>query len=369
MLNRRTPLALLAALGVSQLLLACGGAEEARQKPLPVEAAPLSQARFTDSVDTITTLESVEIVNLAARAGGRILRLGVQEGQVVKQGQLLMQLDQTQQRAELASAIATMEANKKDFQRYDYLAKQGAASAIQRDRFREAYISSMADVQARRADLGFNNLQAPIAGVISDLVVKAGDVIQEGDPFTKIIRNDRLFARIDLPAVRSAQVRRGQRVILQTPDGSRTMAQGTVDFVDPNVDPTTQGLLVKSVFSNPGGVLRNGQRLRARVELGAREVAAIPFAAVTQSSGQSFVFVVGSFSDLKRQPGQLKKEDIDKLAPPAFPSGTRFALQTPVKLGPLENNRYPVLAGVAPGQQVITTNLLKLRHGTPVQVN
>lgn len=362
-------MALLAALGVSQLLLACGGAEEARQKPLPVEAAPLSQARFTDSVDTITTLESVEIVNLAARAGGRILRLGVQEGQVVKQGQLLMQLDQTQQRAELASAIATMEANKKDFQRYDYLAKQGAASAIQRDRFREAYISSMADVQARRADLGFNNLQAPIAGVISDLVVKAGDVIQEGDPFTKIIRNDRLFARIDLPAVRSAQVRRGQRVILQTPDGSRTMAQGTVDFVDPNVDPTTQGLLVKSVFSNPGGVLRNGQRLRARVELGAREVAAIPFAAVTQSSGQSFVFVVGSFSDLKRQPGQLKKEDIDKLAPPALPSGTRFALQTPIRLGPLQNNRYPVLSGLAPGQEVITTNLLKLRHGTPVQVN
>ena len=66
---------------------------------------------------------------------------------------------------------------------------------------------------------------------------------------------------------------------------------------------------------------------------------------------------------------QLKKEDIDKLAPPALPSDTRFAMQTPVKLGPLENNRYPVFAGVAPGQQVITSNLLKLRHGTPVQVN
>ena len=158
----------------SQLLLACGGAEETQQKPLPVEAAPLSSARFTDSVDTITTLESVQIVNLASRASGRILRLGVREGQVVKQGQLLMQLDQTQQRAELASAIAAMEANKKDFQRFEYLAKQGAASDFQRDRFREAYISSIQDVKSRQADLAFNNLQAPIDGVISDLAVRQG---------------------------------------------------------------------------------------------------------------------------------------------------------------------------------------------------
>jgi RND family efflux transporter MFP subunit len=366
----RRPLTVFAAtLAASQFLLACGGTEETKQNALPVAAAPLESARFTDSVDTITTLESVQIVNLASRANGRILRLGVREGQLVKQGQLLMQLDQTQQRAELASAIAAMEANKKDFQRFEYLAKQGAASDFQRDRFREAYISSIQDVKARQADLAFNNLQAPISGVISDLVVKQGDVIQEGDPFTKIIRNDRLFARIDLPAVRSAQVREGQRVILLAPDGSRPLAQGTVDFVDPTVDPTTQGLLVKSVFANPGGILRNGQRLRARVELGAREFPSIPFAAVTQSSGQSFVFVVGSFADLQRLPGQLKKEDIDKLAPPALPSGTQFALQTPVKLGPLENNRYPVLSGVAPGKQVITTNLLKLRHGAPVKVN
>ena len=101
-------------------------------------------------------------------------------------------------------------------------------------------------------------------------------------------------------------------------------------------------------------------------------VPSVPFSAVTLSSGQNFVFVVGSFAELKKNPGQLKQDDIDKLAPPPTskqPGTTRFALQTPVKLGPLQDNRYPVLAGLRSGQQVITTNLLKLRHGTPVRVN
>ena len=368
-MHRRSLTVFAATLASSQLLLACGGTEATKQKALPVAAAPLETARFTDSVDTITTLESVQVVNLASQSKGRILRLGVREGQVVQKGQMLMQLDQTQQRAALTSAIAKMKSDEKNCRRYEFLASQGAASDQLRDRYCEIYISSAQDVKSKQADLDFNNLQAPITGVISDLLVKQGDVIREGDPFTKIVRNDRLLARIDLPAVRSAQVRRGLRVILLAPDGSRPLAQGTVDFVDPTINPTTQGLLVKSVFANSGGTLRDGQRLRARVELDARDFPSIPFAAVSQSSGQSFVFVVGSFSDLQSLPGQLKKEDIDKLAPPALPSDTRFAMQTPVKLGPLENNRYPVFAGVSPGQQVITSNLLKLRHGTPVQIN
>lgn len=358
---------LAATLAVSQVLLSCGGEEKTAQPPLPVQTAAVAPARFEDSLDTISTLESFDRVDLAARAGGRIMRLLVREGMVVQQGQPLMMLDQTQQRAQLAAAIAEMEANKKDFQRFEFLAKQGAASDLQRDRFREAYIKSVQDVKARQADLSFNNLRAPISGVVSDLVVREGDVIQEGDPFTKIIRNDRLLARIDVPAVHSAKVRQGQRVTLLSPKGDGVVARGRVDFVDPSVEAGTQGLLVKSVVPNPSGQLRNGLRLRAKLEFGSAELPSVPFDAVTQSSGQSFVFVLGSFTELKQQPGQLKPDQIDELAPPALPSGTRFALQTPVRLGPLQNNRYPVVSGLRPGQQVITTNLLKLRHGTPVK--
>jgi biotin carboxyl carrier protein len=344
----RRPLTVFAAtLAASQFLLACGGTEETKQNALPVAAAPLESARFTDSVDTITTLESVQIVNLASRANGRILRLGVREGQLVKQGQLLMQLDQTQQRAELASAIAAMEANKKDFQRFEYLAKQGAASDFQRDRFREAYISSIQDVKSRQADLAFNNLQAPIDGVISDLVVRQGDVIQEGDPFTKIIRNDRLLARIDLPAVRSAQVREGAAGDSAWPRWLPPPGSGHGGFRRSHCRPHHPGIAgevgVRQSWRDPA-------QWPAAAGAGGAGGQGVPIDSLRRCHpvvGPEFrVFVVGSFADLQRLPGQLKKEDIDKLAPPALPSGTQFALQTPVRLGPLQNNRYPVLSGV-----------------------
>jgi multidrug efflux pump subunit AcrA (membrane-fusion protein) len=89
----------------------------------------------------------------------------------------------------------------------------------------------------------------------------------------------------------------------------------------------------------------------------------VPFEAVTQISGQRFVYVAGSLADLERQPGQAKLEALRKLPPTA-----RFALQTPVTLGPLQNNRYPVQRGLEPGQRVITANLVNLRHGLPVRV-
>jgi multidrug efflux pump subunit AcrA (membrane-fusion protein) len=75
------------------------------------------------------------------------------------------------------------------------------------------------------------------------------------------------------------------------------------------------------------------------------------------------VFVAGNLAELERRPGQAKLERLRKLPPT-----TLFALQTPVELGPLQNNRYPVLRGLEPGQRVITSNLINLRHGLPVRV-
>ena len=111
-------------------------------------------------------------------------------------------------------------------------------------------------------------------------------------------------------------------------------------------------------------MLRNGLRTRTRVILDARDQLSVPFAAVSQISGQSFVYRVGGLRELEQRPGQARLEALRKLPP-----DTRFALQTPVQLGPLQNNRYPVLAGLQGGESVIVSNLINLRHGAPVQVN
>ncbi|WP_094561091.1 efflux RND transporter periplasmic adaptor subunit [Synechococcus sp. 8F6] len=345
------------------LLLGCRQEpESARRLPL-VQSQLIEPAAFQASFDTVSTLEAAAEVNLAAQAGGRIQQLLVRQGDSVRQGQLLLVLDQTQLRAEVASLRAQMQTNQLNYQRYQELARQGAASALQRDEFRQAYVAAREALVARQADLAFKDLRAPISGIVADLRVKQGDVIQPGVPLTRLIRNDRLLARIDVPAVYAGQVRTGQRVLLLDPASSQPLAEGQVSSVDPGVTASTQTLLVKAAFANPRRNLRNGQRSRTRLVLDRREELALPFTAVTQLAGQSFVYMVGSLADLERQPGKAPMAELRKLPP-----GTSFALQTPVQLGDLQDNRYPVRRGLQPGDRVITAGLLNLRHGAPVQL-
>jgi RND family efflux transporter MFP subunit len=360
----RSCLAIPAALGVLAVGLGgCGQPPEPPPRQVQVKAEPVAQARFSDDVDTISTLEALSVVQLAAQAGGRIERLLVSQGDVVRQGQLLLVLDQVQVSADVASLRAQLEKDELNYKRFEFLVRQGAASALQRDQFRAQYLQSREALRARQADLAFRDLRSPTDGVISDLQVKVGDVIRSGDPFTKVVRNDRLTARIDVPGVLTGRVRPGLPVLLQEPQSPRVLARGVVRSVDPVVNAGTQALLLKAEFDNPTGALRTGLRLRTRVQLDAADLPSVPFAAVTQTAGQSFVFTVGTLQELERNPGKARLDQLRKLPP-----GSTFALQRPVQLGSLQNNRYPLLSGVSLGQRVITTNLLTLRHGTPVTV-
>lgn len=352
-------------MGVFAALLLVG----CRQDPGPVQRATLLQtevigpATFQVSIDTVSSLEAEAEVDLAAQAGGRIQRLLVRQGDRVRQGQVLLVLDQTQLRAEVASLRAQMQTNRLNYNRYRELARQGAASAMQRDDFRQAYIAAREALVAREADLAFKDLRAPISGTVADLRVKQGDVIAPGVPLTRLIRNDRLWARIDVPAIAAKRVRPGQRVVLLDPIRSEPWAEGQVDSVDPQVTTPSQTVLVKAAIANPQGTLRNGQRLRTRLLLERRDGLAVPRTAVTQLAGQSFVFVVGSFADLQRQPGKAPIAALAKLPP-----DTRFALQTPVQLGELQGNQYPLQRGLKRGDRVVTAGLLNLRHGAPVRL-
>lgn len=339
-------------------------AQAPAQRPIAVQAAAVEPAAFSQTVDTVSTLEAIDEVALAAQATGRIEQLLVRQGDRVREGQRLLVLDQVQLRAEVDALKAQTETDRINYQRFEELARVGADTALRRDQARQQFISSRQSLVARQADLQFRDLKAPIAGVVGDLQVKQGDVIQAGVAFTTIIRNDRLLARVDVPALYADRVRLGQRVELLDPTSNQPMANGAVRSIDPGVVASTQSLLVKAEFPNPNGELRTGLRTRTRLVLDTQQQLAVPFAAVTQQSGQSFVYVVGSFSQLKANPGRL---EVARLA--ALPADGRFALQTPVRLGPLQNNRYPVLSGLNPGQQVITTNLLNLRHGALVQPN
>ncbi|WP_254934955.1 efflux RND transporter periplasmic adaptor subunit [Cyanobium sp. WAJ14-Wanaka] len=364
-----TPVAPLRQLAAPCLLMAaltlgaCQSSDPAAKRLPTVQAQPVALTRFSDLVDTISTLEAAQEVQLAAQASGRILQLLVRQGDAVRQGQLLLVLDQTQLRAEVASLRGQMQTSKLNYERYAYLVKQGAASSLQRDEARQSYIAAREALTARQADLAFRQLRAPISGTVADLVVKAGDVIQAGSPLTKMVGSGRLLARIDVPAIYADRLKPGLTVRLLDPINQRPIEVGVVNSVDPGVNVGSQSLLVKASFANGNPSLRNGLRLRTQLELGSYGALAVPFTAVSQMAGQSFVYVLGSRADLERRPGRGRPE-----ATASLPPGSQFALQTPVQLGPLQGTSYPVIRGLQPGQRVVSAGLLNLRHGSAVKV-
>lgn len=353
-----------AALGLPVLLGACGSPPPPPERLPRVRTGEVGSRPFSQNVEGIATLEALDAVALAAQASGRIQRLLVQQGDRVRRGQLLLVLDQAQARADVVRLRSEMNTNLLNFRRFEALVRQGAATPFQRDDFRQRYISTREELSARSADLAFRHLRAPIDGTVADLKVKQGDLIQAGTPFSNIIRNDRLLARMEVPAVYADRLRPGLNLILSDPASGRSLARAPLRSIDPGVDSASQTLLVKGEFSNPGDVLRNGMRTRARLILQDRAYPAVPFAAVSRQWGQSFVFVLGDLEDLRRRPG---RSDLERAA--KQPAGTRFALQTPVQLGPLQNGWYPVLRGLQQGGRVVTANLLNLRHGQPVRTS
>ena len=347
---------------------ACGGSDE-KTPALPVQQASVLEAPFTEDIDTVSTLEANELVELAAQTSGRVTELKVSQGDRIDAGQLLVVLDQVQARAALAEQRARAATAKVDWEREEFLAKAGAASLRQRDSYRLKYIAAVEKVKALEAELTYSNLRSPTAGTVANVQVKVGDVVTQNQPFTSLVQNNILEANVEVPAAYGNRLAIGQPVILSVPGTVKPLATSQIESIDPQINPQTQGLLVKALFNNDDGKLRSGQRLRTRVQLQSNQQISVPFAAVTQTSGQSFVFRVGTFADLKANPGKADVERIGKgIEKGKLPKNALFALQTPVNIGQVQNNRYPVTKGLKLNEKVITTNLLNLKHGMPIQV-
>jgi RND family efflux transporter MFP subunit len=342
-------------------LAGCRGKPVRPPEVLAVGVEPVGTYPFPEEVVTISTLEAPEEVNLAAQAGGRIQSLLIRQGDRVRQGQLLVVLDQTQLREQVRALEGQRQESLLNYQRFEFLARQGAASAIQRDAQRQNLLAADANLRARRADLAYKDLRAPIEGVVSDVAVKPGDVISAGTPFTTIQRTTRLLARLEVPSRYGQRVRPGQGVRLSAA-GAGPEVEGRVLSIDPRVNSATQTFLVKASLGNAGGRFRNGERVSTRLLLGTRPQLAVPALAVTRVSGQTFVFLAGSRVELERFPGTVPLATLRDLPP-----STRFALQRPVSLGRLQDGRYPVRKGLEPGETLIVSNLISLRHGTPVR--
>ena len=355
------------------LLVACGG-KPAAPKLLSVQVGTLAEAEFSPSIDVVSQLSSTADVALRPETDGRVVKILATQGQRVKAGGPILVLDNVQQTATLDASKAEARKDFLNAERYVFLNQQGAVSTRDRDYYVTKAIQSRDQVKADAATLGYKYVTAPIDGVIGDLdTVKLGDYVRQGQAITGIVDNSTLWTLMDVPASQVSRVALGQTVQLTTQSNPPVSGEGKVVFISPyfgfsGTDKSPNTVLVKATFPNLTGRLKTGQYVKNKIITGSTRKLSVPVTAVLMQAQQPFVYRLVALSQaLPKIKASTQIPDAQKQKLEKLPPSTPIVVQTPVKLGPLQGNSYPVLSGLQTGDRVVTSNTALLRSGMPVK--
>ena len=355
-------------------LVACAPQSQGRP-PLVVQVEQVGDATFMPGIEVVSRLESTTNVALRPEVDGRVVKILALQGQRVKAGQPILVLDNVQQSANLNASQAQARRDRINAERYIFLNQQGAISARQRDYYVTEAIRSADQVKADAATLGYKYVTSPIAGEIGDLdSVKLGDYVRQGQAITGIVDNSTLWTLMDVPATQASAVSLGQTVLLKTQGNPPVSGSGKVVFISPyfgvsgdQSSPNT--VLVKAEFPNLTGKLKTGQFVRNRIVTSTTRQLSVPVQAVMMQAQQPFVYrIVPLSAALPKIKASTQIPDATKARLEKLPAATPIVVQTAVKLGTLQNNRYPLMSGLSAGDRIVTSNTALLRSGMPVKI-
>lgn len=350
------------AVAVAAALAACSKPPEQRNPPVPVQLEPVAQISAPLTVSANGVVEPAQTVNVQAQVGGTIQQVAFNEGDDVRQGQLLFQLDPRPFQAALRQAEATLARDEataanaqREADRYKTLAEKDYVTKSQADQQISAAAATLATVQASRAavenariNLEYATIRAPIAGRTGRLLVRQGNLVRPGaDPLVVINMLHPVLVRFpilqrDFPAVQRRNAKGPVPVRVTTADSTRVAEAGTLAFLDNAVDSLTGSVTAKARFDNQANVLWPGEYVRVNVELDVQPNAvAIPTRALLAGQDGSYVFVVGN---------------------------DKTAKVRPITTGRIVGDMTTIDKGLEPGEQVVVDGQSRLTPNAKVEI-
>ena len=329
-----------------------GGAMPAM--PVTVQSARLESVPVT--IEAVGQAEGSKEVELRARVSGLLERKLYEEGERVKAGAPMFQIEWApfeialqQARANLAQRVAQIEQARREAQRLKPLAEQQAISqreydeAVSNARLSEAAVAAaQAAVREAELNLSYTSVVAPISGITGRSQKSQGALVTAGSDslLTTITQTDPIWVRFSFSEAELARLRESRKaeVRLLGPDGKPFLTQGRLNFAGSTVDPRVGTVQLRAEFANPELAVLPGQFVRAQVVAGQVQGYKVPQSAVMQTEQGRMVWVA--------REGK--------------------ATPVPVETGAWLGSDWVVHKGLKDGDQVIVDNLMKLRPGAPV---
>ncbi|MBI1284527.1 MAG: efflux RND transporter periplasmic adaptor subunit [Thiobacillus sp.] len=322
-------------------------------KALSVKTVPVAVRDFPRVIDLPGTLEAAQQVAIVSQASGTLQRQHVQEGDVVKAGQVLFSLDARPAQARIAQTQATLagaraevaEAQKKlerltPLMQPGYISRQefdDAQLALEAARARAGTAS--ADLETARLDAQYAQILAPIAGRVGRIAVRPGSLVQAGgETLTTLLATDEIDVRAsvaqqDWPQLALAR-KRGKVMADVFFDADHTLrAQGELVFVDAQIDATTGTVPIKVRLIGTPPALLSGQGVQLRLQLGSEPNAkVVPEAALQHAQQGAYVYVVRGGKAVVQAVEQIRSLDGDQVVEGALHAGEPVLVEIPQRL-------------------------------------
>ena len=321
--------------------------------PATVSTKVIAAEPWQPKLTSVGNIRAFRGVDLSTEIGGLVLTVPIKSGIDVKEGDLLIKLNDASDVAQLNSLRAMADLakviNERDKQ-------QLAIQAISKNVFDTSKAdakSKQAQVEAQIALVAKKNLKAPFSGRVGIVSINPGQFVNPGDKLLTLQTLDPIFVDFNLPQSNAEQIQVGQEIVVTTDAFKDASFTGKITAVSPKVDTNTRNIQVEAQIANPDKKVLPGMFANVNIKLGDEvKLLTLPQTAVTYNPYGSTVFIA--------KPTGKK----DKQGNPALEAQQVF-----VTTGAARGDQVSILKGLDEGATVVTSGQLKIKNGTPLIIN
>lgn len=317
-----------------------GGAEKPPEFGVPVETATVKAQALDVTIDSVGTLAANESVILRPEVAGRITDIKFTEGQPVKKGDVLFQIDDRMAQAEMKQANANLQLARLNEARFAKLATTGAATKRTRDEARANLGVAQANFDLAKTKIDYAQIVAPFDGTVGLRKVSPGDYVNIGQELANFVSYDPMKVNFTIPETDTSRLAVGQQIGMTVEALPGETFRGTVFALDPQLDVNGRAVSLRATIPNPDNRLRPGMFARISLIVSRKEGALlIPENAIVPQGNDKMVYVVGADSTVTL---------------------------VPVTLGERRAGEVEITQGLQEGDVVVTSGQIKLHPGAKV---
>lgn len=341
--------------------------------PATVAAAKAKQVQWRPYIQAVGTLEAINGVNVSNAIDGQVVAINFHSGDLVKKGQVLIQLDDSQNQALLAQYKAQEKLTYGKYKRALALRKKKLNSAQDLDTATANYEAAKAQVQGEKVQIAKKSVKAPFDGRVGIREVDLGQYLPTGSSIVNLVQLQPLFITFTLPQDDLPRLHDNQDVVLQLDAYPDRTFDGKVTAINPSINQQSRTIEVQATVPNEENLLRPGMFTTLKVLANQpEEEVVVPTTAISYSLYGDTLYVLEPADQGKSSQGKNTKSEAGAAGTSSAGAGTSrkvyIAKQVFVKPG-TQRGKLVAVSGIKPGDLVVTAGQIKLHKGSRVVIN